>query len=60
MTENAMTTNMAAKVELADPDQAAEQARPDHAGLSDPQRPLSQRKPLPKAAAQGRMPLFRR
>jgi hypothetical protein len=51
MTENTMTTNIAPKIELTDPDQAAKQARQDHAGLLDSQMQLSQREPLTKPAA---------
>ncbi len=59
MTENTSPTNMAPQTEPTDPERAAQQAPQDQAALLNSQMQASQRGPLTKPAAPGRMPLFR-
>jgi hypothetical protein len=60
MAEYTLPANMIPQTEPTDSEQAAQQAPLDQVGLSDSQMQPSQRGPLTKPAAPGRMPLFRR
>ena len=60
MTENMMPTNIGPQIEPTNADQADRQAQQIYAGPMDSRLELSQRGPLTKPPAPGRMPLFRR
>jgi len=60
MTDNTTPTEMVPETEPTDTVHVAQQARQDHAGLSDSQMQLSERGTLAKPTVPGRMPLFRR